>query len=537
MKKIIASLMVLVMLAGCTPIDTTPTPGTGATTPTPPQQTAPAQAAITPPPPPTGDDVQFAPLIDLILDANPVAVLDPFNAATPHGPGRWSYTLMFSTLVYDQGAGDFVPGLATSWETEDWLTITMTLRDDVYFHNGDHFTAQDVIDTVATSPEGPGSMGANAWRAVDTVVALDDYTIEITLTDVDVDFLFSISHPGAGIINRRARDENPDTGLWIGTGAFYVAEFHTNDYIVFNRNDNYWGGMPPTETIIFRFVPEMSARTIMVQNNESQIAFQLSPEDLFLFQNEPENFNVTGNILNSPYYISFNMEDPITGDYYFRRAVAHAVQRDELAVVAMGDWAIPWEGGTIWGHDTQFRNWDIPQIPFDLDVARDYLERSSYNGESIDLLVSQPQTARAAEMLQEQLGRIGISISINRQDAAGLAAFASNVNNQSQLVMHLMTMPMNAAGVRNFVATGNGLNRASFTDPAVDELLARAGSTLDYNERRALYMELQELIVQDLPYVMVWTNLNAIVSVTGMGGYILRADNNHDLRFMYKVLN
>jgi len=534
--RILALAMTLLISAAVLGACTSPAPAapTQAPAPTVPAAT-PAPAPATPPA--VVEGVRFAEEIDIIIDANPLALIDPFRPGGPGGPNRWAYTLIYDTLMvclWDQGF-DF--GLATSYETDDFQTITMTLRDDVYFHNGDKFTAQDVVNTVLLGHASPGTMGATPWRNVATATAIDTYVVEFVLHEVDVDFFALIAHPGAGIINQRAIDEDRDRGIWIGTGAFYVAEFHANDFTVFHRNDNFWGGEPPTQRIILRFVPEMSARTIMIQNDQSQVSFGTNPADMDLFTGDPENFVVFPYVMTSTNYLSFNMNDPITGCWYFRRAVAHAVNLDEVAMVAMGAWAQAWEGGSIWGYGTEFRNTDIPNIPFDLDTARSYLERSVWNGESVEITASQAQNIRASELIQQHLSLVGIPVTINQVDTAGLASHASYQSNHSQMVAHVGTMTRSASSIRNLIASGAATNRASYNNPVIEEMLVQAGMTVDAAEREAIYREIQEIIAHDLPYINTYNIIAAPVGVRGIGGMFLRNCHSNDLRFIYRVLD
>ena len=168
---------------------------------------------------PDVDVVNFAEAIDIIMDNNMIGIISPLSPGAMSGPSRWAFTLIHDRLVEQDEHGNFIEGLATNWSTEDSQTYTFNLREGVTFHNGDAFTAQDVADTVAMAQEAPGGLAPQAWRNVETVNIIDAHTVELVLSTVDVEFLFSISAPGAGILNRRAVESDAEEGTWIGTGA------------------------------------------------------------------------------------------------------------------------------------------------------------------------------------------------------------------------------------------------------------------------------------------------------------------------------
>jgi ABC-type transport system substrate-binding protein len=163
-KKIIAVFLALTvcigLLAACGPSDDTgggSGTGTGGSTggggggglaP------IPAPADVAPEAPPEG--ANLADHIDIIIDATTITVINPLVPAGGGGPTAWSYYMVHDRLVEKVGPGVYEPGIATSWETDDWKNFTFYLRDNAYFHNGDHFTAEDVVFTVEIAHQNPG---------------------------------------------------------------------------------------------------------------------------------------------------------------------------------------------------------------------------------------------------------------------------------------------------------------------------------------------------------------------------------------------
>jgi len=543
-RRIIALLVGLIMclslLAACG------NDGTGSDSSDPGQVSTPGGDLTSPPPgggltapPPPDEIVSFADHMEVILDNNNIAVINPFSPASASTPTQWAFRMIYDRLIVrDNETGEILPELATRWETTDAWTYTFWLREDVYFHNGDKFTARDVENTILLSREAPGTRSHDAWRPVETINVVNDYQIQLVLNAVNVDFPFLISTPPGSIVNRRAIEANPETGPWVGTGAYTVTGFVTNDSVTFERNDNYWGDAPLTRSQSWRFIPEMGARTIMMQNGESDICHAINAEDVIFFQNDPDRFNIVSVVLNAPHTVMFNMEDPLMADRNFRMAVAHAMNGEELAIFAAGDWSKPDTTGTVWGYATEFRNNDIPMLEHDLAKAKAYLDASIYNGETVVISTAILTFIRASQALQTQLAAIGINIEINQMDPPSLFASTAWGNNSAQMIFFSPGFTLSAISARDNYIPGGVNNRGMYNNPTVTEMFDRASTMTDANARRALYMDIQRIIAEDPPYVNAFWRILPIVAANGVGGVSVNSDTVMiDMRYMFKVID
>ena len=492
-------------------------------------------------PAPTAEEVKYASHLDIIIDDNRIGLLNPFMPGANNGPTNWTFILMYDRLVrYNHFTDEFEPMLAKSWETDDYQTFTFNLRDDVYFHNGDKFTAQDVLNTAAAAQAGVGSTAYDQWRLVNIEKSsvISDYQLEIVLDSVYVDFIFNIAMPMSGIICKRAMDEDPETGVYIGTGAYSVTNFIPNDVVELKRNDNYWSDPPITETLALRFIPETSTRTMMMQNGEAQVNFGTGVEEVYLFLEDSEHFNVHVITVNNPQCLVFNMELPLSSDYNFRMAVASAIQRDEIAVVSSGDWATPEWTGTLYGYATEFRNNDIPIIPYDLEAAQAYLDASPYNGEPIEFATSNITNVKVGQVLQQQLAKIGIDLWINEFDSAGLAAYRNSPDFKAELQFSPCFFGTSAASFRANFYPGLSGNLARYSNPTLTEMIDEALLITDIDARREHYRKMQELVAEDPPYLSFFYRNNTIVAPKSVGGMHLPDDHMHtDLRYVYMIVD
>ena len=480
--------------------------------------------------PPASAGKRYLDSIEVLGEAN-IAAVDPYHPGGSGGVNRSLYSCIYDRLVFFS-EGEYLPELATSWEVENAQIYTFHLREDVKFHNGDNFTAQDVVNTYEIAMAGVGSTGYEAWRPVATAEALDEYTVRLTLGEPNADFMYKVTTTGASIVSKAARDADAVKGPWVGTGAFYVTEYPSPDLVVIVRNDDYWGGVMPTRQISFRYLPETAARTIALQNGESQISFNISPQDLAWFESSPdfEVITFTSNVINT---IGFNMNDPITGDINFRLAVAYATSNPEITVASSGDYAIPVTDGAVWGWGQEFKNTSLPAIPYDLDLARQYLAASPYNGEELELITGNPDNHRGGEMIQEQLLQIGVRVRLYQTDHVTLMGHTAYDNNQGQLVHYLNVFDSSSGSARAIFYPNGVWNMVSYNNAEVNDLLDRAPSVADQNERAALYMRVQEIVAEELPYVGIYFSKRCITCMAGVGGIGLDADLNHNFKTVY----
>ena len=481
--------------------------------------------------------VKYAESIDIIGDNAIIASINLYLQAAHNSPGNWVFNMIYDKLLLNRGPGNYQPMLATKWETSDWKTFTFTLREDVNFHNGDHFTAQDVIDTIEAAREAVGVNTYDKWAAVDTATAVDTYTLQLVLHEVNVDFLEDISDPASSITNKRAMTEDPENGMQIGTGAYKVVDFSIGDYVVFERNDDYWGEPPITKRITLRYVPETSARLMMLQNGQSDVCFSLDPVDREVIEADTANFVSYPFVMNNLNGLGFSYRHPVCADYNFRMAVASAIDREQITLAACGIYGIPETTGNIYGYETEFRRDDIPIIPYDLDKAREYLANSIYDGTPIEIVASLETNIMAAEVVQEQLRAIGLETDIKVVDVPSMSAYLRSDDAQ----MRCFLIPQNSLSAsifRNAFYPGTATNTAGYENPRATELFDRASSTTDRGEREKLYHEIQEIIAADVPYInMFWLGHTA-ACVKGVGGlYLSSAMFQFDFRYIYKIID
>jgi len=332
---LLSMVMCLGILAACGNGGDTPggTQAPGQTSPGTSQPTTPpTPPSVLPPPEPPPPEAQF--VDHLVMASEVINVIDLFN---PAFQTAWVVVIghMFlDGLVYVNLQNEYEPRLAKEWHTDDGRVWTFYLRDDVYFHNGDKFTAHDMKYTWERAIETPGSIPGSQARQMELIEVINDYELRVTLARVNVDFIHNISSPTMGPINRRAYEADPEKRPWNGTGPWVIESFTPAEQVVFVRNENYWGQKPVTEKFTWNYIAEATAQLIMLENGEIQLS-GISQTNLPLYRDD-DRFQIRSYIMNNSNFIAFNQLKPLMQDVNFRRAVAHAINRQEIVDIAVG---------------------------------------------------------------------------------------------------------------------------------------------------------------------------------------------------------
>ena len=482
------------------------------------------------------EDTKYADELVVIQDNTKTSVLDPHNVAAATSSTCTVFQMLFNRLIEFQN-NEYIPGLATSWETEDQQHFVFHLREGVKFHNGETLTADDVAFTIERATTvGATSNAGTRWKSVESTEVIDPLTIKVNLVSVNVDFLKDITYAGCGILNRKAVEADEEKGTWIGTGAYKVEDFVPNEYGVYVKFDEFWGEPAITQKLTIKFVAEETARLIALQNGEADMVWSINPSEFPAVEADTEHYACYSYIVHNCGFLAFNLEDPICGDLNFRKAVASVMNRDDIILAARNGYAVWPESGSFWGYGTEYKNLDIPFIPYDVEAAKEYLAKSCYNGETIEITSAMPDFTIAAQVLQGELAAIGVTCTINQTDTAGMNAYTAWGNNKGQMMSYTGGWTQLASVCRTYFYPGNSSNRAALNDEEINRLLDLAPTQTDEAEREATYKKVQELVNEQLPFIAYFNIRHVACCQMGVGGMILRNDSTHDYSHIYKII-
>ena len=510
----------------------TPTPAPGPAA----GSSQPSTAAPAPPPPENKTEVEFAETINFIQSV----AISQLNSHSVSGIGadhNNAIRMVFDSLYYNEPDGKSIPMLATHYESDDYETWIFYLRDDVYWHNGDKFTAHDVIYTWQSACDNPATQAGANWHYIKEASIIDDYTVKFVTDGPYNSLLFNLGINVSYVINQKAIEADPFNGYHVGTGAYKVAEFSPSDYMLFERNEDYWGEPAISKYQKWTLVTEASVRTIMLQNGTADLG-GVQATDLPLFEADP-NFHVHSFPSNNPQSLIFNTKDPIAGDWDFRMAVAYALDTLELSEFGSPG-GHPVYDGAIWGQSVQFKNESIPFLEPDIEKAKEHLAKSVYKGEEIELVTTAASGTAMNDMavaMIDMLGAIGIKIVLNVMDPPTFGTYTDPLDNKSQLSIYFGRMGQNPVDTywANFYP-GSANNRANYSNPEVTAMLDRIPMIIDENEQREIYYKMQEIVTNDRPMIPIFWMPSTVVYADGVGGFITTANVMYDWRYTYRVL-
>lgn len=330
--------------------------------------------------------------------------LDPAMALSNVG-SRVVWT-PYDTLIRRDFLNDnvHVPMLAKSWTQISDTELELNLRDDVTFHNGDPFTADDVVFTFERlfSGDDPDVVeAASYFSTFEKVEKVADHVVRITTTAPDPVIINRLASWGAWIVPKKyieevGIDEFRRTGM--GTGPLKFVSFTPDTEIVLERYDECWDALPPVKRVVFRVIPEVAARVTALANNEVQLITNVPPDQAASLAENPD-VDVREVILSNTHVLVYNTNNAPFDNKLVRQALNLGIDR-ELIIEAI------WGGKARAKRSHQFEEYgalynpDRPLTPYDPERAKALLAEAGYNGELV-----QYQTAAGYYTNTEQVGQ------------------------------------------------------------------------------------------------------------------------------------
>lgn len=436
-----------------------------------------------------------------------------------------------SLTSYDETTGQIGAELATDWTHNDDLTEwTFNLRDDVTFHNGEQFTADDVAFTVEYGKTDVANDTVKKfYNGIASVEAISDYQVKITLAVGNVDFPYALSNAYLGIVNREAVEADADNGASIGTGAFINKEFVSGDHTLLERNDAYWGTLGGSKSLLFRYISDGSARLIALENGEIDVCQSPNNTELSLIESN-KNLVMHAYQASTLTYLGFNMTGFLGEDFNLRMAIAHALNIQEIidgaasgfATISTGMW-----GAHQFGYYDDWAAEGMSNYDYNLEIAKDYMAKSNYpDGCTIRFMTSNAWRVKALVIIQQQLAPLNIEVVIEEVDAAG----QTNKVNSGDYDVVMGAQSLTAAGTdaNKFYQAGNGSNTAKYDNERVQELLNLASATADEAQRLAYYKELQIIVHTECPYIPLYYANSGVVCSVKVEGAVINTSGSHD---------
>ncbi|MEV6264326.1 ABC transporter substrate-binding protein [Streptomyces sp. NPDC051784] len=329
------------------------------------------------------------------------------------------HRLIYNTLTrYDDRLSP-KPELAKSWTyADDGRSITLRLRDDVTFHNGRPFTADDVVFAVKNlqNPLRAAQLRATA-EAVTGFDKRGDHELVLELAH-PVNNLFDLFE--FMVISDPESVEDAVTGRrLIGTGPFRLTRWSPGSGLSLERNDRYWQpGRPYLDGVELRVIPQADALISSLRSGQSQLSFNVPGRNLGALKNDTrlrvKDYDTGGGAV----YLGVNTTVAPLNDRTVRQALARAVDRDRLLEQALGGHGLassaPWPKSS-----PAFSESHRTHYAHDPGKARELLRSAGHTSLRLPLLhVALPGETAIAESIQYDLQQVGVRVTLEPTDPA-----------------------------------------------------------------------------------------------------------------------
>jgi len=482
---LVLALVLVVSLFGCGGNKTPKT--TGSPSANPGQQTP---ATQTPGAQPT---VSAKDSVTIRIGAEPMALLP---AAMNDKNAELITEQVLEPLFYTTFDGKVVPCLATEWKygNDEQTELLITLRDDVYFHNGEKMTADDVVFSYNTSIKAKST--SNVSTAMDSMEKVDDRTVKLKLKFPYGAVQYCIANKLMVIFPQKAYEADPDgfARAPIGTGPYAFVSWAPGDYVKITRNDNYWGDKPVIKDVTYKIITDNSSAAIALESGDIDVLISPAPEDLPHLQSLNKVKVYTADLVGV-WQIGFLMDKGMFQDINLRKAIAHAINKEEFVYGVLGGYGTPAEcviSKHAFGYDPTFKG-----LEYDLDKAREYMALAGYpNGFDYDFAVQEyGNYVKVAEVLQGQLAEIGINLKINIMERGAYTEANTKRQFDMSVTSYSASYP-DADYIWSYYHSAvieRGRNSAHIIDDRLDALLDEGRASSDQERRKEVYREICEL--------------------------------------------
>jgi peptide/nickel transport system substrate-binding protein len=458
--------------------------------------------------------------LSAILNPEPVTLTPVVNMAQPTQVVAGN---VFDGLVYYDRDLTPKPALAESWEiSPDGLRIVFHLRQGVKWHDGKPFTAADVKWSLENLWKTIHPRNKPLFESVSKVETPDEYTVILSLSKPSLPIFSVINGVGSVILPKHLYEgtdllNNPYNNQPVGTGPFVFKEWKRGEYVLLEKNPDYWEkGKPYLDRIVFRIIPDASSRAAALEKGEVQYApYNPVPfRDVDRLTKLPHlKVETRGYEWLSPLlYMDFNLANPYLKDVQVRRAIAHAIDLAALAKIVWFGYAKP-AISPVSSTLPAFFNPDVPRYAHDPQKAEALLDAAGFKRGSDglrftithDFLPYGDDYLHTGEFLKQALKRVGIEVNIRTQDSA---AFIKRVyadgdfdtNNTYNNAFPDPQIGVVRAYWSGWFKTGTAWTNASgYNNAEVDSLIESTAVEGNPDKRIANLKLFQEIILRDLP--------------------------------------
>lgn len=460
------------------------------------------------------DELQI--IIGTLGEAN---TINPFLANDSEAD--WRCTQLYDSVIrVDPSTYELVPGLASEWTVDD-LVITFSIRD-AGFSDGSVLTANDISFMLhgLLNPEtaAPRSTfynmidGAQAFidgdaDTVSGIEVVDDATLKVTLAEPNAAFLYNMRFvkpvPAAALEGKSLTDD-----AWfqapIGAGPFQFESWTTGADFVMTANPNFWEeGKPAIKRVIHRTIADAQSLVLALQDGSIDGSNYPNPAAAEDLRAVPE-LDVLVPPFNSPNGWMFNLENEHLAKKEVRQAIAMALDTERFAadfLLGLGEAGVGPIAPASWAFDK-----DLKPLPYDPEKAKQMIADAGAEGAEIRFNVNAGNILREDWLTytQQALGEVGITVVPELLEYATLVDAVTLNRDYEVTGVDFCGVTVEPSALYDQFHTGAPGNYMGYSNPELDGLLEEARRTLDQETAKPIYAQIQQILVDDVPFHFAW---------------------------------
>ncbi|MCH8571365.1 ABC transporter substrate-binding protein [Nesterenkonia sp. AY15] len=452
---------------------------------------------------------------------------------------------VFETLVgIDGETGATAPLLATDWEaSEDGLTYTFTLREDVLFHDGSELTAEVVVANFQRWGRMNELLGSDAPARttlafeslfggffddedclLESVEAAGEFTVELTLSEQLVFLPQALAMPAFGIASAEVlSDADPERLAREprGTGAYRLLSVDPEE-VVLQAFEDYWDGEPPAEKVVVRTLPRSFDRLRELQRGKVDVYDYITADNLrslvqsgrLILQRDP--FSVL--------YLGFNQDHPVMGDVQVREAAARAINLNTLVESFFLEGSRPayqFTPAALGVHSEQ-----ATRYGYNVEEAQELLADTGYDGEPLRFYYPMnatrsyfPRPEAVFASIARDLTAVGFNIT--PRPVSWDDGYVDSLLDDDDRAMHLLGRNGGYRSPHSFFGPlfSHQTPEFNYDSAEVRELIQDARSEDDEQSRNDIYREIADLVAEDLPALPLVHPISGVALGRGVADY------------------
>lgn len=404
------------------------------------------------------------------------------------------------------------PWIAESVETPDENTWVFTIRDGVTFSNGKTVDAKAVKACFERTYE--KNERADSALKIKSMEA-DGMKFTIVTPEPNPTLLNDLCDPLLGIYDAT---EEPDEELGVScTGPYVATSFTAMTDVKMRANENYWGGAPKADTVELKIIDDQDALDMALANGEIDLIAQETANGASKFTDTSKYTTDTVTTTRAN-FLSFNLKTEGLDDLAVRQAINYCIDREGYADVVYQGFATPCYG--IYPDNLAFGGTDglnLTVDSYDADKAKEILADAGYQDTDGDGILDKDgvnlsfkvltysyndNCIQLADMLQAELSQIGIELSIETQDVLDDPLASGDFD---LAILNYAMAPIGTPSyfINMLFTTGASNNYGGYSNEKVDALAAEIGTTSDNDKVVSLTRELEQQVLDDMPFAFV----------------------------------